>query len=381
MRMAALGDVARIERAGVSPSDLDPSTLYLGLEHIERGGRIIGHNTVGGAAIASTKFVFTADHVLFGKLRPNLGKVARPSFAGVCSTDILPIRPGENLDRDYLARFLSQPAMVTFAASRASGANLPRLSPSALAAFEIPLPTIEEQRRIAAILDKASEMQEKRRQIILHLDALEQSIFNEMFGDIRSNEKGWTTATVEDVAERVTDGEHQTPRRCESGVPLLSARNIRDGWINFEDTDFIDDDEFAALSRRIAPRSGDILVSCSGSIGRVAQVRDRSRFALVRSVALVRPSSSIDPTFLQQVLSSRTLKATMISQANSSAQANLFQNQIRRLPVFVPPFNLQREFSHRIENIGINRVAMQRTTAVTDDLFASLSSRAFRGEL
>jgi len=151
----ALGDVAVIERQGVDPAAIDGATLYLGLEHIESGGRIIGHSTVGDSAVASTKFRFDSGHVLFGKLRPYLGKIASPDFAGVCSTDILPVRPKAALDRGYLTHYLRQPSVVEYASSRAAGANLPRLSPSELARFELPLPPIEEQRRLAAILDGA----------------------------------------------------------------------------------------------------------------------------------------------------------------------------------------------------------------------------------
>lgn len=182
MSTVELGTVAKIEREGVKPSSLAPETIYLGLEHIERGGRIIGRDTVGAAELASTKFVFSSEHVLFGKLRPNLGKVSRPDFAGVCSTDILPIRPGARLDRNYLAHYLSQPDLVALAASRTSGANLPRLSPSVLATFPVPLLPLLEQRRIAAILDRADAIRTKRRQVLTHLDELSQSIFQEMFG-------------------------------------------------------------------------------------------------------------------------------------------------------------------------------------------------------
>ncbi len=173
-----LSEVVAIERTGVDPASLAPDVRYLGLEHIERGGRIIGHDTVGAAALASTKFQFTPEHVLFGKLRPNLGKVARPDFEGVSSTDILPIKPGLRLDRDYLVHFLRQPSMVEYAATRASGANLPRLSPTVLGTFEIPLPPIEEQRRIAAILDQADAIRTKRRQVLVRLEDLIRSAFH-----------------------------------------------------------------------------------------------------------------------------------------------------------------------------------------------------------
>ena len=111
----------------------------------------------------STKFVFSDEHVLFGKLRPNLRKVARPNFSGICSTDIIPKRPSSRLDRDYLFHFLRTPAVTELATKLAVGINLPRLSPTQLSTFELPLPTFKAQRRIAEILDLAEALRAKRR--------------------------------------------------------------------------------------------------------------------------------------------------------------------------------------------------------------------------
>lgn len=178
----SLGEVARIDRKGVRPNEIPTGTKYVGLEHIERGGRLVGFETIGKVHVASTKFTFTRDHVLYGKLRPNLGKIARPNFSGVCSTDILPILPSEHLDRDYLAHYLSQQRMIDFAASRATGANLPRLSPSELARFPVPLPSLAEQRRIAAILDRADTLRAKRRKTLSLFDDLIASRFKQISG-------------------------------------------------------------------------------------------------------------------------------------------------------------------------------------------------------
>lgn len=118
--MVPLGAIALIERNTIAPQAIPAGTPYVGLEHIERGGRLIGHEVIGDFSVASSKFRFGPDHILYGKLRPNLGKITRPSFGGVCSTDILPIRPGSHVDRDYLAHYLAQPRMIDHAASRAT---------------------------------------------------------------------------------------------------------------------------------------------------------------------------------------------------------------------------------------------------------------------
>ena len=130
-RTVALQDVATIERDVVEASSISDGTLYVGLENIESGGEFLNVREVDSGELASSKFSFTPRHLLYGKLRPYLAKIARPTFEGICSTDILPVLPGANLDRDFLAHFLLRPESVVLANSRATGANLPRLSPRA----------------------------------------------------------------------------------------------------------------------------------------------------------------------------------------------------------------------------------------------------------
>ena len=98
-----LREVAAIDRDGVDSHSIPDGTLYVGLENIESGGRLLNVNRVSNGDLASTKFRFGSDHLLYGKLRPYLAKIALPTFEGVCSTDILPLMPTAKLDRTYLA--------------------------------------------------------------------------------------------------------------------------------------------------------------------------------------------------------------------------------------------------------------------------------------
>ena len=151
-----LGEVASLERRSLAPEQIESGTNYLGLEHIESGGRIIEYQSVESGELKSNKFMFDPETLLYGKLRPYLAKVCIPDREGCCSTDIIPIRPGKRLDISYLRHLLLWKPYVDKAASLCSGAILPRISPSILLGIEIPLPPLEEQRRIAAILDKAN---------------------------------------------------------------------------------------------------------------------------------------------------------------------------------------------------------------------------------
>lgn len=299
---------------------------------------------------------------------------------GLVNQHIFKVVPNQTkVTKDYLRHMLT--GALAEMERHLHGATMKHVNRGEFLATRIPLPPLDEQHRIAAILDQADALRAKRRQALAHLDDLTQSIFLEMFGDPLRNPMGWKAATVGDVCTRVTDGEHKTPRRSETGVPLLSARSIQRGWIDFSATDFIDDGEYDVLRKRIEPQEDDVLISCSGTIGRVARVGKLSRFAMVRSAALVRPNGSIVAAFLEQLLTATSMNRLMNARANSSAQANLFQNQIKALPVILPPLERQLTFERRLNTVRDRHAGLVNGVLMLDELFASLQSRAFRGQL
>lgn len=274
------------------------------------------------------------------------------------------------------------PLVVAQVKAKSHGAIMAGFNSGLLKSLRIPLPPLPEQRRIADVLDKAEALRAKRRAALAQLDELTQSIFIDMFGNPVSNPKRVPISSLGSIAEQVTDGEHLTPKRTAEGVKLLSARNIRDGHIDVENVDYIGIEEHERIKRRCNPSWGDVLISCSGTIGRVSSVETTESFSLVRSVALVRPIASlIRYKFLEHYLRTPALKARMVSRANASSQANLFQGQIRELPVFVPSIGVQDAFVARAAGVGALGVTHRESLTCIDALFASLQHRAFRGEL
>jgi type I restriction enzyme S subunit len=262
------------------------------------------------------------------------------------------------------------------------GATMKHINRGEFLGMQIPLPPLEEQRRIASILDAADALRTKRRQALAKLDTLTQAIFIDMFGDPLSNTNGYPTVNLEEVASQVTDGEHATPPRTDEGVRLLSARNVRDGHLDLTNVDHVSQETYEKLRKRCDPQAGDLLISCSGSIGRVAQVDGSAALALVRSVALVRPKGeSIESSFLEAYLQTPAMRRLMVKRANASSQANLFQNQIRRLPVLLPPIDEQMLLVKRLKATKATARKNTKSSAYIDELFASLQHRAFRGEL
>ena len=166
-----------------------------------------------------------------------------------------------------------------------------------------------------------------------------------MFGDPVSNPKGWPVQNFEDISILITDGEHATPRRSDNGIYLLSARNVLNHTLQLDDVDFIDEDEYSRIARRVIPQEGDVLISCSGSIGRCCVVPANMRFQMVRSAALIRFTDAINPIYAEWLITSDELQRQIAQSATQSSQANLFQGKIQKLHGYVPPKALQDEFA------------------------------------
>lgn len=283
----------------------------------------------------------------------------------------------------YLLLYLKRPDVRGYFQTRCKKAvNQASLNQKDILQIGILLPSLPTQRRFVSILEKADETKRFRAQADELTDRLLQSVFLEMFGDPVRNPKGWETKTMNEVCERITDGEHVTPQRTDEGIYLLSARNIQNHKIALDDVDFIGEEEYERISKRIRPQKGDILISCSGTIGRVTRVKENFKFQLVRSVALVRPIIAYaHPIYLEYIFTTNLMKNQIKKAVNQSSQANLFQGKIRKLFLPLPPLPLQQEFARIVEKIESMRQSQSQSKQQIEDLFSALMQKAFRGEI
>ena len=166
-----------------------------------------------------------------------------------------------------------------------------------------------------------------------------QSQFIEQFSDER-----WPLKSISELCDIVTDGEHQTPRRVDSGIYLLSARNVKNQELSFDDVDYIDEQEYQRIAKRIEPQENDVLISCSGSVGRTCVVPKGIRFQLVRSVALLRFKPLVDPLFMSYQMAMPYVQSQIETLKSQTSQANLFQGNIKKIQVIVPSKEEQKRF-------------------------------------
>lgn len=302
-----------------------------------------------------------------------IGRIMKlPSKTSVIGT-MQYILPNDNIDITYLAYAMENMNLAKYH----TGATIPHIYFKDYQNEEIVLPPLNEQHKIAAVLDKVSDLIAKRRQQLDKLDLLVKARFVEMFGDPVSNPFGWEQKCFDEVSILITDGEHATPKRTDFGIYLLSARNILNHTIRLDDVDYIDEDEYNRISKRIIPVEGDVLISCSGSIGRCCVVPPNLRFQMVRSVALIRFCNRVNPIFAEWLILSDYIQNQITRSATKSSQANLFQSKIKRLYGFFPPIALQNQFADYVQQVEQSKTTITQSLEKLEILKQALMQEYF----
>lgn len=331
---------------------------------------------------------FKDGDVLLAKITPCFenGKISQASVrtsVAFGSTEFHVVRCGEDLDSRYLVHFLRRQDVRVDGERKMTGSGGQRRVPKHfLESLEIPLPTLSEQRRIAAILDKADALRVKRREALAQLDGLAQSIFAEMFGD----GSGGHADVVElgGVTELITKGTTPTTLGMEfadSGIPFIRVQNLIHGVVDWNsDVLFVDEGVHEKLARsRIVP--GDVLLSIAGTIGRSAVVPESApTMNCNQAVALIRvKDQEVDPKFLSVWLRSQHAQRQIRGAMVTGTITNLSLSQIRSLKLSLPPMEKQREFVRILSVISVQKHLLTVAINEQDALMSSLQVSAFRG--
>ena len=376
----------------VHPDDADVDR-YVGLEHIDPESLKI-RRWGEPSDVESTKILFRAGDIIFGKRRAYQRKLAVADFDGICSAHAMVLRPKTDVVlKEFLPFFMQTDTFMERAVKISVGGLSPTINWKDLAKEEFALPPIEEQRRMVAVLSASVESCHKAMALATQLNHLIDASFEGALGlsmpSLQSRDSkwygrvpdSWRESLLLDASLVITDGEHNTPPRTESGVPLLSARNVLHRRIDLSDVDYISAATHARLSERIQPVLGDVLISCSGTVGRVCEVPSDFDFAMVRSVAVVRPDATIlDHRFLAEVLRSRYGQRQISTLTNQTAQGNLFQGEIGRIVVPLLPLDRQREIADRCEEIFRQYDEQERRVTKAQRLHADMVNTIAGGD-
>lgn len=162
---------------------------------------------------------------------------------------------------------------------------------------------------------------------------------------------GWAWCRIQDITSKVTDGDHKTPPRIDSGYRLLSAKNVRDGYLDFKTVDYVAEFDYLKSRERCLPQTGDLLiVSVGGTIGRSSLVPEDSNFALVRSVALIKPLLFCS-AYLKYSMDSKLLQDSISQNKRGGAQPCLYLSEISKFSFPMPPLEEQHRIVAKVDEL------------------------------
>ena len=287
------------------------------------------------------------------------------------------LRPKKDVDIRYICRHLERYDVTPFI----TGSTRGKLTKTAANNIPIALPPLEEQRRIAAILDKADGVRRKRKEAIRLTEELLRSTFLEMFGDPVTNPKGWEIVKLEKVSESISYGITASADFVPTATKMLRITDIQNGEINWESVPFCSGDKKDIQKYSIV--SGDIVFARTGATtGKSFLIRHCPENTLFASYLIrVRPSSLISPEYLAYFFKTEFYWKQIQQNSSGSAQPGVNSSKLKELLIILPPIELQKGFARLDIFIQNNLMKMNNFLHQQDNLFNSLLQRAFRGEL
>lgn len=322
--------------------------------------------------------------VLVSTVRPNLNGVALvgPEHDGAtASTGFCVLRTNEaKLNNRYLFQWVRTRSFVDEMVRRATGASYPAVSDRIIRESRIPLPPLDEQRRIADILDGAEALRAKRRAALAQLDELVRAIFLDMFGDPAREPSQWSRKRIGQLTKVCTGS---TPSRAigqyyQGEIPWVKTTEVRGDVISSTEEQISEEAVRSSRCRVFPPNS--VVVALYG------QGKTRGKSALLgihaatnQACGVLLPSAVYSSVFLQAQLALQYANLRALGRGGN--QENLNLRILSDFPVLVPPLPLQQEFARRVQAIDRLKSLHRQSLAELDALFLSLQHRAFRGEL
>lgn len=250
--------------------------------------------------------------------------------------------------------------------------------------IEFPLPDLETQNKIVAILDKAKAILDKREETIKKYDELLRATFLEMFGDPVKNEKGWEEKKIKDVA-KVRIGPFGSLLHQEdyipNGIPIVNPSHIINGKIIIDSNLTVSNQKLEELLAYVMLED-DVVLGRRGEIGRCAVVTENENGYLCGTGSIfIRPTDKLNAYYLYRLISSTSIKDILENLAKGVTMKNLNSSIVENLMIPIPPISHQQKFYDILRKIELTTNKLNNSKKHIENLIGGLSQQAFKGEL
>ena len=320
-----------------------------------------------------SEYLFDDELVLLAEDGGNFGSKDKPiayRVSGKCwvNNHAHVLKPNENMNVDYLCYSL----MFYNVSGMVNGATRKKLTQAAMRKMQIPLRGMEEQLHIVNQLNKICMIIELRKQELQRLDDLIKARFVEMFGSIKEER------LLGDISEFVTVGiaNSATHAYAESGIPMLRNQNIKENYLDDTDIIYIKS-EFATQYESKKLKQNDIIVMRTGYPGVACLVPKKYEGCQTFTTLIVRLKEDNNSSYVCSYINSDFGKKFIDSEKVGVAQQNVGAKSLAKMPIKIPPIELQNQFAAFVAEVDKSKVAVQKALDETQTLFDSLMQEYF----
>lgn len=392
MNEVLLGDIVKLNPVWKGDLTLDDETV----DFVPMSAVFADRSTAAATEYRNLKDVkqgytsFSDGDVLLAKITPCFenGKIAQVRLKnrlGFGSTEFHVLRADPNkLDSRYLVHFLRRDQILVDGERKMTGSGGQRRVPKHfIESLLIRLPSLPEQRRIAAILDQADALRTKRREALAQLDSLTQSIFLEMFGDPITNPHQHPVSKLIDLVDRdrpISYGILMPGPNVADGISYVRVVDMKAGGIELSNIRKTTR-EISNSFRRSILKSGDLVMSIRGHVGRFAVVPKQLEGANITQDTARLAITGASSIYVREALRSIGFQRWMATHTKGVAVRGINLGDVKLMPIPVPSVKRQEEFENRATSIEKLIAAQRKALNALDALFASLQHRAFHGDL
>lgn len=260
---------------------------------------------------------------------------------------------------------------------RAAGSTIKGIKKEDLTQMKLNLPSLDQQKNIAAILDAADAYRQKTKALIEKYDELTQSLFLDMFGDPVSNPKGWEKVATITYCDCIVPGRDK-PKSFSGETPWITTADLNHlGYTIKSRSDIgLNDGEISEVRARVIPKES-VIMTCVGDLGVVSI--NTTDIVMNQQLHAFICNDKLNNVFLMHNLSYQT--PYMNKMASSTTVSYMNKTVANNTPTIVPPIELQNQFTERVQEIEAQKAQAQESLAKAEDLFNSLLQKAFKGEL
>jgi len=306
-----------------------------------------------------------------------IGKIGVTVRESACNQQINAVVPNKELcSANFLAYAISN-------AKRemnhiANAAVVPIINKSQFSNIQIFLPPLPQQQQIAAELDLVCGVMQKQKQQYKLFDQLIKYKFNQMFGNPITNDKGWEMKQIGEVVDFI-DYRGKTPEKTNKGIPLITAKNVKDNSFSLEPREFVSADTYDTRMTRGYPRVNDVLFTTEAPLGNVCRIPNIfEKFCVGQRIITMQGKQDVlVPEYLERELLTDRFQSDMWKHSSGSTVKGIRSKELVKLFINVPPLALQQQFADFVAQVEKSKIKLKTQISQTETLYKALMQKYF----